>query len=82
MVIVTTWKRQPWWHFSLEISIQRPLLLPSLSDLLLDSQDRKHSLVTYVNAETIGTHTKVCALLACLKKDHYNQGTFSCRMFM
>ena len=46
MIIVTpTWKTQPWYPLLLDMSMQCPLLLTPLPDLLLDSQRNKHPFV-------------------------------------
>ena len=46
MIIVTpTWQTQPWYPLLLDMSMQCPLLLTPLPDLLLDSQRNKHPLV-------------------------------------
>ena len=46
MIIVTpTWKTQPWYPLLLDMSMQCPLLLTPLPDLLLDSQRNKHLFV-------------------------------------
>ena len=46
MIIVTpTWQTQPWYPLLLDMSMQCPLLLTPLPDLLLDSQRNKHPFV-------------------------------------
>ena len=46
MILVTpTWQTQPWYTLLLRMSIQRPLLLPALPNLLLNPLGKKHPLV-------------------------------------
>ena len=46
MIIVTlTWQTQPWYLLLLEMSMQCPVLLTPLPDLLLDPQGNKQPLV-------------------------------------
>ena len=46
MIIVTpAWQTQPWYLLPLEMSMQCPLLLTPLPDLVLDPQGNKHPLV-------------------------------------
>ena len=46
MILVTpTWQTQPWYTLLLKMSIQRPLLLPALANLLLNLLREKHPLV-------------------------------------
>ena len=46
MILVTpTWQTQLWYTLLLRISIQRPLLLPALPNLLLNPLGEKHRLV-------------------------------------
>ena len=46
MIIVTpTWQTQPWYSLLLKMSIQCPLLLTPLPDLLLNPQENKHPLI-------------------------------------
>ena len=46
MTLVTpTWQTQPWYTLLPEMSIQRPLLLSALSNLVLNTLGEKHSLV-------------------------------------
>ena len=40
-----TWHSQPWYTLLLRMSIQRPLLLPTLPNLLLNPLGEKHPLV-------------------------------------
>ena len=46
MILVTlSWQTQPWYSLLLRMSIQRPLLLPALPNLLLNPLGEKHPLV-------------------------------------
>ena len=46
MIIITpTWQTQPWYPLLLEMTMQCPVLLTPLPDLLLDPQGNKHPLV-------------------------------------
>ena len=46
MILVTPkWQTQPWYTLLLRISIQCPLLLPALSNILLKLLGEKHPLV-------------------------------------
>ena len=46
MILVTlTWQTQPWYTLLLRMSIQRPLLLPALLNLLLNPLGKKHILM-------------------------------------
>ena len=45
IIVKLTWQTQPWYPVLLEISMQCPLLMTPLPDLLLDRQETKHPLV-------------------------------------
>ena len=46
MILVTsTWQTQPWYTLLQRVSIQRPLLLPTLPNLLLNPLGEKHPLM-------------------------------------
>ena len=45
IIVAPTWQTQPWYPLLMDMSMQCPLLLTPLPDLLLDPQGNKQSLV-------------------------------------
>ena len=45
ILVTPTWQTQPWYTLLLRMFIQRPLLLPALPNLLLNSLGENHPLV-------------------------------------
>ena len=45
IIVTPTWQTQPWYPLLLELSMQWPLLMTPLPDLLLDAQGNKHPFV-------------------------------------
>ena len=45
VLITTSWPAQPWYSRVLELSVTKPLLLPQLSNILVNPQDLMHPLI-------------------------------------